>query len=97
MGHSVTFSFYPGKNLGAYGEAGAVVTNDDELYEKMIKFRQHGSIQKYVHESEGHNYRMEELQAAVLNVKLRYISGWTESRRKAASEYSRNLSSVIIK
>ena len=97
FGHIGTFSFYPGKNLGAYGEAGAVVTNDDELYEKMLKFRQHGSIQKYVHDSEGHNYRMEELQAAVLNVKLRYISGWTESRRKAASEYSRNLSSVNIK
>lgn len=94
FGHTGTFSFYPGKNLGAYGEAGAVVTNDDELYDKMLRFRQHGSIQKYIHDSEGHNYRMEELQAAVLNVKLKHITRWTQSRRRVASEYSKNLSSV---
>ncbi len=82
-----TFSFYPGKNLGAYGEAGAVVTNDEELYSKMLRFRQHGSVEKYIHESEGHNYRMEEIQAGVLNVKLKYINKWTEQRRKAAKYY----------
>ena len=89
-----TFSFYPGKNLGAYGEAGAVVTNDGELYDKMLKFRQHGSIEKYVHEIEGHNYRMEEIQAGVLNVKLKYINKWTENRRHIASIYNQELSSI---
>ncbi len=94
IGHIGTFSFYPGKNLGAYGEAGAVVTDDGNLYEKMLKFRQHGSIEKYVHDSEGHNYRMEEIQAGVLNVKLKYISGWTEKRRKAAALYSEILADL---
>ena len=82
-----TFSFYPGKNLGAYGEGGAVVTNSEELYNKMLRFRQHGSVEKYVHEFEGTNYRMEEIQAGVLNVKLKYIEDWTGKRRKAASVY----------
>lgn len=93
-GNIGTFSFYPGKNLGAYGEAGAVVTNDEEFYNKMLRFRQHGSTEKYVHESEGHNYRMEEIQAGVLNVKLKYINEWTESRRRIASIYNRELSSI---
>lgn len=88
-----TFSFYPGKNLGAYGEAGAVVTNNEELHDRMMKFRQHGSIEKYVHEFEGHNYRMEEIQAGVLNVKMKYINEWTEKRRKAASVYYEKLQS----
>jgi len=89
IGSIGTFSFYPGKNLGAYGEAGAVVTNDDFLFENMLRFRQHGSVEKYVHDMEGHNYRMEEIQAGVLNVKLRYIEKWTENRRKAARTYDR--------
>ncbi|MGH2575880.1 MAG: DegT/DnrJ/EryC1/StrS family aminotransferase [Ignavibacteria bacterium] len=91
-----TFSFYPGKNLGAYGEGGAVVTNDSELYEKMLRFRQHGSTEKYIHDSEGANYRMEEIQAGVLNVKLKYITGWTEDRGKIASLYSKKLSDTDI-
>ena len=94
MGDIGTFSFYPGKNLGAYGEAGAVVTNNEELYQKMLRFRQHGSVQKYYHESEGHNYRIEEIQAAVLNVKMRYINEWTEKRRSVARRYSELLSAV---
>lgn len=88
LGDIGTFSFYPGKNLGAYGEGGAVVTNKEELDNKMLRFRQHGSIEKYVHDSEGHNYRMEEIQAGVLNVKLKYISFWTEQRRKKAVIYN---------
>jgi len=72
-----TFSFYPGKNLGAYGEAGAVITNNEELYEKMLRFRQHGAVVRYIHDNEGHNYRMEELQGAVLNVKIKHIDKWT--------------------
>jgi len=93
LGDIGTFSFYPGKNLGAYGEAGAVVTNNEELYNKMLRFRQHGSNEKYVHESEGHNYRMEEIQAGVLNVKLKYISGWTDKRREIAAFYNKKLAS----
>jgi dTDP-4-amino-4,6-dideoxygalactose transaminase len=91
FGHIGTFSFYPGKNLGAYGEAGAVVTNDEELFQKMLKYRQHGSVEKYSHEIEGHNYRIEEIQAGVLNVKLKYIIKWTEARRKIAEKYDENL------
>ncbi len=100
IGDIGTFSFYPGKNLGAYGEAGAVTTNNETLYDKMYKYRQHGSTEKYVHEMEGHNYRMEEIQAGVLNVKLKYISKWTENRRKIANLYTSifkkmNLNEVI--
>lgn len=94
IGDIGTFSFYPGKNLGAYGEAGAVVTNNEEHYQKMLRFRQHGSVQKYYHDSEGHNYRIEEIQAAVLNVKMRYINDWTEKRRSVARRYSEQLSGV---
>jgi dTDP-4-amino-4,6-dideoxygalactose transaminase len=88
IGNIGTFSFYPGKNLGAYGEGGAVTTNDETLYSTMLKYRQHGSIEKYIHDIEGHNYRMEEIQAGVLNVKLKYIEKWTESRRRLAKLYS---------
>jgi dTDP-4-amino-4,6-dideoxygalactose transaminase len=94
FGNISTFSFYPGKNLGAYGEAGAVVTNSEQYYSQMLKFRQHGSIEKYIHDIEGHNYRMEEMQAAVLNVKLKYISGWTQKRQRVAEIYSRELSQL---
>lgn len=94
MGQIGCFSFYPGKNLGAYGEAGAVTTNDDELYEKMRKIRDHGSSKKYRHELIGHNYRMEGIQGAVLSVKLRYIEQWTEQRRVNAALYSRLLADI---
>lgn len=89
-----TFSFYPGKNLGAYGEAGAVISNDQELYNKMLLFRQHGAAIKYTHEIEGHNYRMEEIQAGVLNVKLKYIKNWTDKRRAVAAKYRAALKDV---
>ncbi len=88
------FSFYPGKNLGAYGEAGAVITNSEKLYDIMRKMRDHGSSEKYHHELIGHNYRMEGIQGAVLSVKLRYIEQWTEQRRKNASLYSDLLSGI---
>jgi len=88
FGHLGTFSFYPGKNLGAYGEAGAVVTNNETLSDRILKFRQHGSTEKYIHESEGHNYRIEEIQAAVLNVKLKYIENWTQNRISIANKYN---------
>lgn len=82
-----SFSFYPGKNLGAYGEGGAVVTNDDKLADKIKKLREHGQSQKYYHETLGHNYRMEGIQGAVLKVKMKYINKWTEERRRAAAKY----------
>ena len=89
-----TFSFYPGKNLGAYGEAGAVITNNEELYEKMLRFRQHGAVVRYIHDNEGHNYRMEELQGAVLNVKIKHIDKWTNGRRHVAQIYRELLRDV---
>jgi dTDP-4-amino-4,6-dideoxygalactose transaminase len=88
------FSFYPGKNLGAYGEGGAVITNDEALYKRILALRDHGSSQKYYHDYIGHNYRMEGFQGAVLNVKLKYIHEWTESRRKNANLYCKYLSDI---
>ncbi|MCC7429701.1 DegT/DnrJ/EryC1/StrS family aminotransferase [bacterium] len=88
------FSFYPGKNLGAYGEAGGVITNDEELRNKMQLLRDHGSKVRYVHEVFGHNYRMEGLQGAVLGVKLKYIEKWTEMRRKNAALYNKHLAGI---
>jgi dTDP-4-amino-4,6-dideoxygalactose transaminase len=88
------FSFYPGKNLGAYGEGGAVVTNDRALAEKVSALRNHGSAQKYIHEHIGHNYRMEGFQAAILDVKLNYLEQWTQKRCQAADWYREYLSEV---
>ncbi|MCX7877612.1 MAG: DegT/DnrJ/EryC1/StrS family aminotransferase [Ignavibacteria bacterium] len=96
LGNIGTFSFYPGKNLGAYGEGGAVTTNDMDLYELMLRFRQHGSVEKYIHEITGHNYRMEEIQAGVLNVKLKYIESWTEKRRSRAALYNKTFSELSL-
>jgi len=81
------FSFYPGKNLGAYGEGGAVTTNNDELATKVKMYRDHGALKKYQHESFGHNYRMDGIQGAVLGVKMNYINSWTEGRRRVAQKY----------
>lgn len=92
MGAAGCFSFYPGKNLGAYGEAGAVVTNDDAIAEKIRIFRDHGQSKKYHHNVIGWNARMDGIQGAVLSVKLKYLAGWNESRRAHAREYTRLLS-----
>jgi len=89
-----SFSFYPGKNLGAYGEAGAVVTNDEELAKKIAQLREHGQSEKYYHESFGHNYRMEGIQGAVLNVKLKHLESWTNGRRKVAAKYKELLGNL---
>ncbi|MCL5027966.1 MAG: DegT/DnrJ/EryC1/StrS family aminotransferase [Bacteroidetes bacterium] len=94
FGNVGTFSFYPGKNLGAYGEAGAVITNDENLFQKMLRYRQHGVVEKYNHDIEGHNYRMEELQGAVLGVKIKYLNEWTEGRRRVASKYKELLANI---
>ncbi|MDQ3810043.1 MAG: DegT/DnrJ/EryC1/StrS family aminotransferase, partial [Chloroflexota bacterium] len=85
------FSFYPGKNLGAYGEGGAVTVNDADRARELRMLRDWGSQRKYHHELRGYNYRLEEIQAAVLRVKLRYLEQWTEARRSHAALYSRLL------
>jgi dTDP-4-amino-4,6-dideoxygalactose transaminase len=85
------FSFYPGKNLGAYGEAGAAVTNSEELATRMRMFRDHGQAKKYYHTMVGWNSRMDGFQGAVLSVKLRHLSSWNEGRRKNAELYRRRL------
>ena len=85
------FSFYPGKNLGAYGEAGAIVTSNDALADKMKMLRDHGSSKKYYHTYLGFNCRMDGFQGAVLSVKLKYIDKWNEARRKNAGLYTQAL------
>lgn len=91
IGDMGCFSFYPGKNLGAYGEGGAVVTSNP-AYERIVRMlRDWGAEKKYVHHLRGYNYRLEGLQGAVLRVKLRYLEAWTEARRAHAAEYSRLL------
>ena len=87
FGVAGTFSFYPGKNLGAFGDAGAVVTNDAELAQKVRKLANHGRISKYDHDMEGFNSRLDTLQAAVLRVKLRHLPKWTLARQKKAQNY----------
>lgn len=89
------FSFYPGKNLGAYGEAGLVTTNDDQLAAKIRKLRTHGGSNKYFHEFIGMNSRIDTLQAAVLKVKLKYLDAWTAARQRNAALYSRLLSPSV--
>ena len=92
FGASACFSFYPGKNLGAYGEAGAVVTNDDQIALKVRRLRDHGQVEKYKHQLLGHNYRMDGIQGAVLGVKLRHLDQWTARRRAIARMYRTLLS-----
>ena len=85
------FSFYPGKNLGAYGEGGAAVTDDPELARRMTLLRDWGQEAKYRHALPGYNYRMDAIQGAVLDVKMDYVEDWTEGRRSAARQYDRLL------
>ncbi len=85
------FSFYPGKNLGAYGEGGAVVTNDEAVARRVRLLRDHGSEQKYRHEIVGYNFRLEGMQGAILNVKLRHLDKWNDLRRAHAARYDEML------
>jgi dTDP-4-amino-4,6-dideoxygalactose transaminase len=96
IGDCASFSFYPGKNLGAYGDAGAMVTNDDEIAHKARMIANHGQIAKNTHAIEGRNSRMDGIQAAVLSVKLPYLESWTEARRKHAAYYNELLSDLNI-
>jgi dTDP-4-amino-4,6-dideoxygalactose transaminase len=87
MGKAAAFSFYPGKNLGACGEAGAVTTNDAAIAQKIKMIRDHGQSQKYYHEIEGYNGRLDAIQAGFLRVKLKHLPTWTQQRRDAAARY----------
>ena len=91
------FSFYPGKNLGAYGEAGMVTTNNDHYADAVRTLRDWGQTRKYHHDFKGYNYRMEGIQGAVLRVKLRHLEGWTEARRAHAATYNEHLANGTIK
>jgi dTDP-4-amino-4,6-dideoxygalactose transaminase len=91
MGDMGCFSFYPGKNLGAYGEGGMVVTDNPEYARKVRMLRDWGAEKKYQHILKGYNFRMEGIQGAVLRVKLRHLEAWTEARRAAAARYDRGL------
>ncbi len=94
MGQAAAFSFYPGKNLGACGEAGAVTTDDGDVAQKIRMLRDHGQIKKYFHEIEGYNGRLDAIQAGVLRIKLKYLSEWNEARRRNASRYNKALDQV---
>jgi dTDP-4-amino-4,6-dideoxygalactose transaminase len=91
MGCAAAFSFYPGKNLGACGEAGAITTNDSSMAEKMKMLRDHGQSRKYFHDLEGYNGRLDALQAGILHTKLGHLNSWNEQRRLKAAEYDRLL------
>ena len=94
IGLAGSFSFYPGKNLGAYGDAGCLITNDDDLALKCRMFARHGALKKHEHEMEGINSRLDGIQAAILSVKLPYILEWTNQRNRVADLYTKLLSEV---
>jgi dTDP-4-amino-4,6-dideoxygalactose transaminase len=94
MGRAAAFSFYPGKNLGACGEAGAVTTNDEELARTMRMLRDHGQAKKYYHEIEGYNGRLDAIQAGILRIKLEHLAEWNEKRRNCAHRYQDMLGSA---
>ena len=95
LGDACCFSFFPTKNLGSFGDAGMVVTNDEEIAEKIKVFRVHGAKIKYYHDYIGCNSRLDELQAAILNKKLKYLPQWTERRREIAGLYTTLLQNIV--
>ena len=96
IGDCACFSFFPGKNLGAFGDAGAVVTNDDELAKKIRRFKDHGRTGKYSHEVEGINSRLDGLQAAILNAKLPFLEQWTERRITISKRYAEAFKGLMV-
>jgi len=94
IGDAAGFSFYPGKNLGAYGDGGAITTNDSDLYDRLVLLRNWGSKKKYHHEEMGLNSRLDTLQAGILSVKLDRLSGWNSRRRDHAAHYSKALDQI---
>ena len=97
LGQIGCFSFYPGKNLGAYGEGGALVTNDGAFAARARALREHGSSVRYYHDEIGYNYRMEGFQGAVLRVKLKHLNRWVEERRRVARRYTELLADTPLK
>jgi dTDP-4-amino-4,6-dideoxygalactose transaminase len=95
-GEAVSWSFYPGKNLGAFGDAGAVTTNDLRLAERLRSLRNYGSAVRYVHEEKGYNSRLDPIQAAILRVKLRHLDAWNHRRKMIAQRYRRGLASAGV-
>ncbi len=95
LSDAACFSFYPGKNLGAYGDGGAVVSRDPRLIEKIRVLANHGRVEKYLHSVEGVNSRLDGLQAAILRVKLRHLDSWNARRREHAASYGRALSKKV--
>jgi dTDP-4-amino-4,6-dideoxygalactose transaminase len=94
MGHAAAFSFYPGKNLGACGEAGAATTHDPEIARKMRMLRDHGQAKKYYHDIEGYNGRLDSIQAGILTVKLRHLPEWNRERQRVATVYHELFTSI---
>ncbi len=92
MGKAAAFSFYPGKNLGACGEAGAVTTNDEDIARQVRMLRDHGQARKYYHDVEGYNGRLDAIQAGILTCKLRHVAHWNQQRRECADRYKKVLS-----
>lgn len=93
-GHAASFSFFPGKNLGAYGDAGMVVSKDEQLAIRMRKIANHGRVGKYDHEFEGRNSRLDGMQAAILSIKLKRLNDWSEGRRRVAEQYRQGLANT---
>jgi dTDP-4-amino-4,6-dideoxygalactose transaminase len=91
------YSFYPGKNLGAYGEAGAIVTDDSEIAQRLRALRDHAQSRRYHHAELGFNYRMDAFQGAILGIKLKHLESWTEARRRLADRYRERLSHLPLK
>lgn len=96
LGDTVCYSFFPGKNLGAYGDGGAVLTNSDELADKIRMTANHGRREKYNNEFEGLNSRLDGLQAAILNAKLKYLDKWNDRRIAIANHYDKELKDIVI-
>jgi dTDP-4-amino-4,6-dideoxygalactose transaminase len=97
LGHAAAFSFYPGKNLGAFGDAGAVTTQSETLAKRIATLRNYGSTQKYIHEERGGNARLDEIQAAILRVKLRTLDQYNDERGRIASIYDETLARSLLK
>ena len=95
FGDCACFSFYPAKNLGAYGDGGIIVTNDEQVAERVRMLRNYGERKKYYHAFIGYNSRLDEIQAAILRVKLKYLDKWVEARRRIAQRYNELLSNVL--
>ncbi|MHB0995001.1 MAG: DegT/DnrJ/EryC1/StrS family aminotransferase [Elusimicrobiales bacterium] len=96
IGQCGTYSFFPAKNLGAFGDGGAIVTSDQKIYDTLIQLRNHGSKVRYHHEMEGFNSRLDTVQAAVLSVRLKHVEKWTEMRNAVAGKYAEALKGVCV-